>query len=74
MRADKYKPNTRIVSAFHLLKISPESSRAEIDSAHEDAGFDERESENVLGKAVNTLTTPRLRLREEFHILGRTTS
>ena len=65
MRADKYKPNTRIVSAFHLLKISPESSRAEIDSAHEDAGFDERESENVLGKAVNTLTTPRLRLREE---------
>ena len=54
------------MSAFHLLKIPPESSRTEIDSAHEDAGFDERASEDILQKAVDTLTAPMPRLREEM--------
>ncbi|WP_424947979.1 hypothetical protein [Candidatus Spongiihabitans sp.] len=57
------------MSAFHLLKIPPESSRPEIDNAREDAGFDARESEDILQKAVDTLTAPMPRLREEVSYL-----
>lgn len=57
------------MSAFHLLKIPPESSRPEIDNAREDASFDARESEDILQKAVDTLTAPMPRLREEVSYL-----
>ncbi|WP_423909031.1 hypothetical protein [Candidatus Spongiihabitans sp.] len=57
------------MSAFHLLKVSPESTRSEIDNAHEDASFDARESEDILQKAVDTLTASMPRLREEVSYL-----
>ena len=54
-----------IMSAFHLLNVSPESSRAEIDVAYEDAGFNDRADESDLQKAVGTLTAYKPRLYEE---------
>lgn len=54
-----------MISAFQLLNIAPPATRAEIERAREDAGFDERASDEVLQKAVDALTTPMSRLREE---------
>ncbi|MDA8030045.1 MAG: hypothetical protein MPK62_02715 [Alphaproteobacteria bacterium] len=54
-----------MISPFQLLKISPEATRAEIEHAREDAGFDGRASEDELQKAVDALTSPMPRLREE---------
>ena len=54
-----------IMSAFHLLNVSPELSRAEIDAAYEDAGFNDRAPEGVLQKAVGVLTASKPRLYEE---------
>ena len=53
------------MSAFHLLNVSPESSRAEIDVAYEEAGFNDKAPEGVLQKAVGALTASKPRLYEE---------